>query len=199
MLVFCSTVMLQLCSADRHASAGMLFVAVFWWTMCRTVLASLYCQPLAQRTCARWLAQFAEQVLRPTLGTSLVSCTRVPVAEAACQLTIYLPACAGMVPIVSGEIGEDLASYMVESEQTNSALGVGVSINRDASIRAAGGFLIQILPFASEETVRQLEANVQGVTSVTELLHQGKGPRDLAEQLLHGLGLADGGFSLQPR
>eukprot|EP00891_Asterochloris_glomerata_P009132 jgi/Astpho2/9132/e_gw1.00134.7.1_t len=105
----------------------------------------------------------------------------------------------GMVPIVSGEIGEDLASYMVESEQTNSALGVGVSINRDASIRAAGGFLIQILPFASEETVRQLEANVQGVTSVTELLHHGKGPRDLAEQLLHGLGLADGGFSLQPR
>ena len=113
MLVFCSNVMLQLCSADRHASAGMLFVAVFWWTMCRTVLASLYRQPLAQQTCARWLAQFAEQVLRPTLGTSLVSCTRV--------------------------------------------------------------------------------------TSVTELLHHGKGPRDLAEQLLHGLGLADGGFSLQPR
>ena len=120
-------------------------------------------------------------------------------AESACQLTIHSLACAGMVPIVSGEIGEDLASYMVESEQTNSALGVGVSINRDASIRAAGGFLIQILPFASEATVQQLEANLQGVTSVTKLLHQGKSPRDLAERLLHGLGLADGGFSLQPR
>lgn len=62
----------------------------------------------------------------------------------------------GMVPIVSGEIAEDLANYLVESEQTNSALGLGVSINRDCSIKSAGGFLVQVrwclwLPLALEQ------------------------------------------------
>lgn len=50
----------------------------------------------------------------------------------------------GMVPISSGEVAEDLARYMVDSEQTNSALGLGVSVNKDTSIRAAGGFLLQV-------------------------------------------------------
>lgn len=50
----------------------------------------------------------------------------------------------GMVPITSGEVAEDLARYLVDSEQTNSALGLGVSIARDASVRAAGGFLLQV-------------------------------------------------------
>jgi Hsp33 protein len=245
----------------------------------------------------------------------------------------------GMVPITSGEVAEDLARYMVESEQTNSAIGLGVSVNRDASIRAAGGFLIQVhvclstdaagflscdtknaarvwadrvapqpsttrsyvwlpnmdkktdlhakqdrcflllngalctsiylsgtgtvpwmksaghpppkktstcvgrqrgpnvlscvpnrdqmsyhvcraalhlrpaarwcfpsaattsqvLPFASDETLEQLEANLSSVSSVTALLHEGLDARGIAQRLLAGLGETDTGFTLTPR
>ncbi|KAK9831184.1 hypothetical protein WJX74_006538 [Apatococcus lobatus] len=105
----------------------------------------------------------------------------------------------GLVPIVTGEVGDDLASYLVESEQSNSALGLGVSIHKDASVRAAGGFLIQVLPNASEETLQQLEQNLAGVTSVTSLLHEGATPLDIAKRLLANLGMTDVQFSLQPR
>lgn len=59
----------------------------------------------------------------------------------------------GVVPINSGEIAEDLAYYLAESEQTQSALGLGVSLEKDAGVKAAGGFLISVLPFAEEETL----------------------------------------------
>ena len=49
-----------------------------------------------------------------------------------------------MVPIVSGEVAEDLANYLVDSEQTNTALGLGVSLNRDCQVTAAGGFMVQV-------------------------------------------------------
>ncbi|KAK9862408.1 hypothetical protein WJX84_008073 [Apatococcus fuscideae] len=105
----------------------------------------------------------------------------------------------GLVPIVTGEVGDDLASYLVESEQSNSALGLGVSIQKDASVRAAGGFLIQVLPNASEETLQQLEQNLAGVTSVTSLLHEGATPLDIAQRLLTNLGMTDVQFSLKPK
>ncbi|KAK9803149.1 hypothetical protein WJX72_002817 [[Myrmecia] bisecta] len=104
----------------------------------------------------------------------------------------------GMVPIETGEVAEDLARYLVDSEQTNSALGLGVSIQRDASIRAAGGFLIQVLPFASDETVGQLEANLRGLPSMTQLLHDGNSPADITAKILAGIGVADSAFSLMP-
>ncbi|KAA6421714.1 MAG: hypothetical protein FRX49_08325 [Trebouxia sp. A1-2] len=97
----------------------------------------------------------------------------------------------GMIPIATGEVAEDLARYLADSEQTNSALALGVSINRDTSIRSAGGFLIQVLPFAGEDTLRQLEVNLASVPSVTELLHQGLGRKDITARLLEGIGLSD--------
>ncbi|KAL0021890.1 hypothetical protein WJX77_012153 [Trebouxia sp. C0004] len=97
----------------------------------------------------------------------------------------------GMIPIATGEVAEDLARYLADSEQTNSALALGVSINRDTSIRSAGGFLIQVLPFAGENTLRQLESNLASLPSVTELLHQGLGPADITARLLEGIGLSD--------
>lgn len=105
----------------------------------------------------------------------------------------------GMVPIQSGEIAEDLARYLADSEQTQSALALGVSINKDCSVRAAGGYLVQVLPFAEEETIAQLEANIQAAGPVTEMLHGGASARDITERLLQGLGVSDTGFKLTPR
>lgn len=106
---------------------------------------------------------------------------------------------SGMIPIYSGEVADDLARYLVDSEQTNSALGLGVSINKDASVRGAGGFLIQVLPFASEATLSQLEANLADLPAVTEMLDKGMTPGDITERLLQGLGMADGAFELTPK
>lgn len=58
---------------------------------------------------------------------------------------------------------------------------------------------MQVLPFASEETLSQLEQNIGSAGSVTDMLHEGASPKDITERLLHGLGVSDGGFSLQPR
>ncbi|PSC75263.1 heat shock 33 [Micractinium conductrix] len=105
----------------------------------------------------------------------------------------------GMVPIHSGEIAEDLARYLVDSEQTQSALGLGVSIHRDLSIKAAGGFLIQVLPFAEDETILQLEKNIVAAGSMTQMLNEGLTVADITGLLLEGLGGNDTGFQLQPR
>ncbi|EIE19291.1 heat shock protein 33, partial [Coccomyxa subellipsoidea C-169] len=105
----------------------------------------------------------------------------------------------GLTEIKTGEVGDDLAAYMADSEQVNCALALGVSINRDCSVRAAGGYLIQVLPFASEETLELLERNIAASPSVTDLLHEGASPRDIADRLLSGLGVSDGGPAIQPR
>ncbi|CAL5221871.1 g4134 [Coccomyxa viridis] len=105
----------------------------------------------------------------------------------------------GLTEIKSGEVAEDLAGYLADSEQISSALALGVSIHRDAAIRAAGGYLIQVLPFASEETLSQLEQNVARCGAMTDMLHEGCTPRVITERLLHGLGVSDSGFSLHPR
>jgi molecular chaperone Hsp33 len=93
----------------------------------------------------------------------------------------------GVVPIVSGEIAEDLANYLVDSEQTNSALGLGVSLNRDCSVKSAGGFLVQILPFCSEETLTILEQNLSSLPSMTAMLNQGLSADDITDLILKGL------------
>eukprot|EP00877_Chromochloris_zofingiensis_P014061 jgi/Chrzof1/8909/Cz03g28230.t1 len=105
----------------------------------------------------------------------------------------------GMVPIQTGEIAEDLATYLAESEQTNSALALGVSINKDLSVRSAGGFLVQILPFCSDETIDQLEKNLTSLPSMTELLNSGATPLDITERILSGLGVSPAPQTMLPR
>lgn len=70
----------------------------------------------------------------------------------------------------------------VDSEQVNSALGLGVSIDRDCSVKSAGGFLVQILPFCSEETLEILEKNLTGLPSVTNMLNAGMTTEDITNK-----------------
>lgn len=104
----------------------------------------------------------------------------------------------GMTAIKTGEIAEDLAEYMLESEQTQCAMGLGVSIGRDLEVNAAGGFLVQVLPFAEEETLSQLEKNIIDAGSVSSMLRDGLSARDITGKILNGLGVSDTGFTLTP-
>ncbi|MCR4641490.1 MAG: Hsp33 family molecular chaperone HslO [Lachnospiraceae bacterium] len=91
---------------------------------------------------------------------------------------------SGQIPLVSGEIGEDLTAYFAESEQIPSSVGVGVLVGRDGHVLHAGGFLIQLLPFASEETISALEQSLSRVHSVTDCLSEGDGAEELIRRLL---------------
>lgn len=93
----------------------------------------------------------------------------------------------GMVPIISGEIGEDIANYFVSSEQIPTACGLGVLVNPDLTVNCAGGFIVQLLPFASEECIAQIEENVNKIKSVTDLFKDGCTPEEIALTLLDGL------------
>ncbi len=86
--------------------------------------------------------------------------------------------------LVSGEIGEDLAQYFVSSEQIPSGVGLGVLMNRDNTVRCAGGFIIQLMPFASEECISGLENALSKITSVTSLLDQGLSPEEMLKSIL---------------
>lgn len=90
----------------------------------------------------------------------------------------------GSVPLVSGEIGEDLTYYFTASEQIPSAVGLGVLVDKDLTVKAAGGFLIQLLPDASEETIQLLENNLAKVKSVSSLVEQGMTPEEILEEIL---------------
>ncbi len=93
----------------------------------------------------------------------------------------------GQIELVSGEIGEDLTYYFAASEQIPSSVGLGVLVDRDYTVAQAGGFIVQLMPFASEEIISRLEQNVQRVTSVTALLSQGMTPEELLRYVLEGL------------
>lgn len=97
----------------------------------------------------------------------------------------------GIVPIVSGEIAEDLALYLTESEQTPSAVALGVYLASDGSVAAAGGFLAQALPGATEEDLARLEDNVRCLPGVSQVVRGGGGAPVLLETLLAGLGGRD--------
>jgi molecular chaperone Hsp33 len=90
----------------------------------------------------------------------------------------------GRVPLVSGEIGEDLTYYFTASEQVPSAVGLGVLVDTDLSVKAAGGFIIQLLPDASDETIKMLEDNLAKIKSVSKLIESGMTPEELLEELL---------------
>lgn len=92
----------------------------------------------------------------------------------------------GRVPLVSGEIGDDLTSYFAVSEQTPSSVGLGVLVDTDLTIKAAGGFLVQVMPEATEEDICQLERNIGAIASVTAMMEQGMCPEDMMGRLLEG-------------
>ncbi len=91
----------------------------------------------------------------------------------------------GNIPIISGELGEDFTYYFVQSEQTPSAVAVGVLVNPDYSIRAAGGIIIQILPGITDEEVNQLEKAISKISSISSLIDQGLTPEHILGQLFH--------------
>jgi molecular chaperone Hsp33 len=93
----------------------------------------------------------------------------------------------GQTPIVSGEIAEDITNYLAVSEQVPSVCGLGVLVNPDLTVKEAGGFLIQVLPFASDEVISQIEKNIGAMQSVTALMEQGKNAEDIALMALEGL------------
>lgn len=95
----------------------------------------------------------------------------------------------GIVPIVSGEIGEDLAHYLVESEQTASALAVGVFVASSGVVTAAGGYLVQALPGADELALVKLEHNVRALESPSSLVRAGVSAEELLHRLTAGLEL----------
>lgn len=92
----------------------------------------------------------------------------------------------GQTPLVSGEIAEDVTAYYAYSQQTPTVCALGVLVDRDLSILNAGGFLVQLLPGAQEEEIAQLEKNVAGLASVTQMLHEGKTPHDIMELVMAG-------------
>ena len=95
----------------------------------------------------------------------------------------------GQTILVSSEIAEDLTYYYASSEQVPSSVGLGVLMNKDNTVRCAGGFIIQLMPFATEETISQLEENLKDVTSVTDFLDKGYTPEQMLEKLIGHLDL----------
>lgn len=90
----------------------------------------------------------------------------------------------GSVPIISGELGEDFAYYYTHSEQIPSAVGLGVLVNPDRSILAAGGFIVQMMPGANEKTVSALEEKIAEMESISKLIENGKTPEEMIAVLL---------------
>ena len=93
------------------------------------------------------------------------------------------------ITLQTGEIADDLTYYFAASEQVPSVVALGVLMNRDNTVRQAGGFIVQLMPFTSEEIISCLEEKLTKITSVTELLEEGKTPEELLESVLGELGL----------
>ena len=96
---------------------------------------------------------------------------------------------SGQTILVSSEIAEDLTYYFANSEQVPSSVGLGVLMEKDNTVKTAGGFIIQMMPFAEDATISQIEENLKLVTSVTELLDKGYTPEQLLKELLGNVGL----------
>lgn len=90
----------------------------------------------------------------------------------------------GQTELKTSEIAEDLTYYFAASEQVPSTVGLGVLMNKNNTVRQAGGWIIQLMPFAEEKVIAQLEENLKGITSVTALLDGGLTPEQLLEKLL---------------
>ena len=95
----------------------------------------------------------------------------------------------GSVPLVSGEIGDDVTAYFAQSEQVPTACALGVLVDRDQSVKVAGGYLIQLLPGAPDETIDIVEAGIKRAGAVTAMLDQGMTPEDILGQVCGDLGV----------
>ena len=95
----------------------------------------------------------------------------------------------GQVALQTGEIAEDLTYYFATSEQVPSSVGLGVLMNKDNTVKCAGGFIVQVMPFIEDEVLNKLEANIQKIQSVTSMLDNGHTPEQMLEQVLEGLDL----------
>ena len=95
----------------------------------------------------------------------------------------------GSIPLVSGEIGDDVTAYFAQSEQTPTACALGVLVDRDLSVKVAGGYLVQLLPGASDEVIDKLEAGIRRAGAVTPMLEAGMTPEDILGQVCGDLGV----------
>ena len=95
----------------------------------------------------------------------------------------------GQTPLVTGEIAEDLTAYYAQSEQIPSSVGLGVLMNHENTVRRAGGFVVQLMPFAEESVIARLEDNIRGISSVTSILEEESTPEHLLETVLKGFDL----------
>ena len=93
----------------------------------------------------------------------------------------------GQTALQTGEIAEDLTYYFATSEQVPSSVGLGVLMEKDNTVKQAGGFIVQLMPFAEEETIQKLESNLSKIRSVTSLLDEGVTPEGLLELVLEGM------------
>lgn len=93
----------------------------------------------------------------------------------------------GQTPIVSGEIAEDLTYYYATSEQTPTVFGLGVLVNPDLSVKSAGGYLVQLLPFTDEECIDVIEKNIDKLPPVSTMFAEGLTPEQIAMKILDGL------------
>ena len=100
----------------------------------------------------------------------------------------------GQVPLTTGEIAEDITAYFAISEQVPTVCALGVLVDTDLSVRCAGGFIVQLLPGATEEEIDRLEKNIKAMPSVTTMLEEGKTVQDM---LSHGAGWIPAGYSGQ--
>lgn len=90
----------------------------------------------------------------------------------------------GQVPLVSGELGEDFTYYFVKSEQVPSSVGVGVLVNPDNTILAAGGFIIQLMPGTEDETITDIENRLKRIPPISKLIERGLTPEEILEEIL---------------
>lgn len=95
----------------------------------------------------------------------------------------------GQTQLVSGEIAEDLTYYFATSEQVPSAVALGVLMNKDNTVKQAGGFIIQLMPFAEDGLAEKLEEKLANITSITSLLEQNMTPEDIVDQVLGEFGV----------
>lgn len=94
----------------------------------------------------------------------------------------------GQVALQTGEIGDDLTYYFATSEQIPSSVGLGVLMNKDNTVKAAGGFILQLMPFAREELISDIEKKIGALQSVTSLIENGETPEQLLSAVLGDIG-----------
>lgn len=93
----------------------------------------------------------------------------------------------GQTILQTSEIAEDLTYYFATSEQVPSSVGLGVLMNKENTVHCAGGFIVQVMPFVTDEVLSRLEENIQKISSVTQMLDDGHTPEQMLEQVLEGL------------